>query len=172
MPEAVNTDGLRSYRAAMIQLGNAPSRRSAATQQPGEEQPSAIPTTRAGDAPVQADEITSEVCVLNRNHFAQERHLVERKIYKERRSAALAEWQSLANCASTPKVRCAWRISVRNRLTPPLAGLVGDLAEYGAKPTLEPRLGLAVERSAAQEHVGTNSKDWLHRFCAFPLSAR
>jgi putative transposase len=29
------------------------------------------------------------------NHFNQERHLVSRDIYKERRSAALAEWQSL-----------------------------------------------------------------------------
>jgi putative transposase len=30
------------------------------------------------------------------NHFNQERHLVDRQIYKERRSAALAEWQNLA----------------------------------------------------------------------------
>jgi putative transposase len=30
------------------------------------------------------------------NHFAQERHLVDRTTFKERRSAALAEWQMLA----------------------------------------------------------------------------
>jgi len=30
------------------------------------------------------------------NHFAQERHLVDRTTSKERRSAALAEWQMLA----------------------------------------------------------------------------
>lgn len=30
------------------------------------------------------------------NHFNQERHLVSRQTYRERRSAALAEWQSLA----------------------------------------------------------------------------
>jgi len=30
------------------------------------------------------------------NHFALERHLVDRQTYKERRSAPLAEWQSLA----------------------------------------------------------------------------
>ena len=30
------------------------------------------------------------------NHFAQERHLVDRQTYKLRRSAALAEWQNLA----------------------------------------------------------------------------
>ena len=29
------------------------------------------------------------------NHFAQERHLVSRQIYRERRSAALAEWRSV-----------------------------------------------------------------------------
>ena len=31
------------------------------------------------------------------NHFNQERHLVDRQTYKLRRSAALAEWQSLAS---------------------------------------------------------------------------
>jgi len=30
------------------------------------------------------------------NHFNQERNLTDRQTYKERRSAALAEWQSLA----------------------------------------------------------------------------
>lgn len=31
------------------------------------------------------------------NHFNQERHLVDRSTFKERRSAALAEWQSLVS---------------------------------------------------------------------------
>lgn len=30
------------------------------------------------------------------NHFALERHLVDRNTYRERRSAVLAEWQMLA----------------------------------------------------------------------------
>jgi putative transposase len=30
------------------------------------------------------------------NHFNQERHLVTRAIYKQRRSTALAEWPALA----------------------------------------------------------------------------
>jgi putative transposase len=30
------------------------------------------------------------------NHFNQERHFTDSQTYKERRSAALAEWQSLA----------------------------------------------------------------------------
>ena len=31
------------------------------------------------------------------NHFNLERHLVDRQTYKERRSAALVEWQVLAS---------------------------------------------------------------------------
>jgi putative transposase len=31
------------------------------------------------------------------NHFSLERHLVDRQTYKERRSAALAEWGLLAS---------------------------------------------------------------------------
>jgi putative transposase len=31
------------------------------------------------------------------NHFNRERHLVDRQTFKERRSAALAEWRSLAS---------------------------------------------------------------------------
>ncbi len=30
------------------------------------------------------------------NHFSQERHLTSRETYKQNRSAALAEWRSLA----------------------------------------------------------------------------
>jgi len=30
------------------------------------------------------------------NHFNQERHLVTRQVYKQRRTAALAEWNGLA----------------------------------------------------------------------------
>lgn len=33
---------------------------------------------------------------LVHNHFSQERHLVSREIYKQRRAAALAEWRSVA----------------------------------------------------------------------------
>ena len=29
------------------------------------------------------------------NHFSLERHLIDRQTYRERRSAALAEWQGL-----------------------------------------------------------------------------
>jgi len=31
------------------------------------------------------------------NHFNQQRHLVDRRTYKERRTAALADWRKLAS---------------------------------------------------------------------------
>ena len=31
------------------------------------------------------------------NHFSLERHIVDRQTFKQRRSAALAEWKSLAS---------------------------------------------------------------------------
>ena len=31
------------------------------------------------------------------NHFSLERHLIDRKTYRERRSAALAEWRTLVS---------------------------------------------------------------------------
>jgi putative transposase len=30
------------------------------------------------------------------NHFNQERHLISREVYKQKRSAAVAEWRALA----------------------------------------------------------------------------
>ena len=69
-------------------------------QQPGGELPPAVPTTRAGDAAISEDEDTAESSPRStpqvHNHFNQERHLISREVYKERRSAALAEWRALA----------------------------------------------------------------------------
>ncbi len=38
----------------------------------------------------------SSVHAALHNHFAQDRHLISRDHYKARRSAALAEWKTLA----------------------------------------------------------------------------
>ncbi|GAA0439715.1 hypothetical protein GCM10009095_03420 [Sphingomonas molluscorum] len=43
------------------------------------------------------------------NHFSLKRHLVDRDTYKQRRSAALAEWQILASLAAARKARVASR---------------------------------------------------------------
>ncbi len=37
----------------------------------------------------------SSVYAQVHNHFNQERHLVTRRVYKQRRSTALAEWRAL-----------------------------------------------------------------------------
>ncbi len=49
-PEKITTDGLRSYKAAMKELGNA-----------DKQEIGRVPTTRAGDAQVKADEDLTEV---------------------------------------------------------------------------------------------------------------
>jgi putative transposase len=41
-----------------------------------------------------ATKVRVRPCLIH-NHLAQERHLVDRQTYKARRSAALAEWQSI-----------------------------------------------------------------------------
>jgi putative transposase len=43
------------------------------------------------------------------NHFSLERHLIDRHTYKERRSAAPAEWQLIASYPAALKDRATWR---------------------------------------------------------------
>src|ERR1700712_4246458 len=96
-PEAITTDGLRSYRAAMNELGNG------AKQEVGRwannrVENSHLPFRRRERAMLRFRRMKSlqkfaSVHANIHNHFNLERHLVDRKTYKERRSAALAEWQ-------------------------------------------------------------------------------
>jgi len=44
----------------------------------------------------------SSVHAAFHNHFNQDRHLISRETYKAQRSAALAEWKTLAWTDSTP----------------------------------------------------------------------
>ena len=56
-PEAITTDGLRSYGAAMDELGNRQKQEIGRwAKQPRRELTLAVPTTRAGHGQVQADE--------------------------------------------------------------------------------------------------------------------
>ena len=48
------------------------------------------------------------------NHFNQERHLVTRQVYKQRRSAALAEWSALAAFTGADAV-LAFAVSARTK---------------------------------------------------------
>jgi putative transposase len=68
-------------------------------QQSDGEFSSAVSTRRAGNAAVQSMKTLqkfSSVHAQVHNHFNQERHLVTRQVYKQRHTAALAEWRGLA----------------------------------------------------------------------------
>lgn len=59
--ETITTDGLRSYGAALDELGNRQKQEIGRwANNRGREQPPAPPTTRAGDAPFSTDEVSSE----------------------------------------------------------------------------------------------------------------
>ena len=50
--------------------------------------------TRAGDAAISQDEDPATVHAQVHNHFNQERTIIDRQSYKERRSGAFCEWRS------------------------------------------------------------------------------
>ena len=98
-PEAITTDGLASYKAAMKQLGNA-DKQEIGRWANNRVENSHLPFQRRERAMLRFRQMKSlqkfaSVHANFHNHFNRERHLVSRKEYKERRSAALAGWQSL-----------------------------------------------------------------------------
>jgi putative transposase len=97
--ETIVTDGLRSYPAAMRQLGNL-DRREMGRWLNNRAENSHLPFRRRERAMLRFRRMKSlqkfaSVHANFHNHFNSERHLVDRQTYKLRRSAALAEWQSL-----------------------------------------------------------------------------
>ena len=97
--EKIVTDGLRSYPAAMRVLGNL-DRREMGRWKNNRVENSHLPFRRRERAMQRFRRMKSlqkfaAVHASMHNHFNQERHLVDRQTYKIRRSAALAEWQSL-----------------------------------------------------------------------------
>ncbi|MCT2559557.1 IS6 family transposase [Tsuneonella sp. YG55] len=97
--EAVVTDGLKSYPAAMRDLGNL-ERREMGRWLNNRAENSHLPFRRRERAMLRFRQMKSlqkfaSVHASFHNHFNQERHLVDRDTFKARRSAALAEWQSL-----------------------------------------------------------------------------
>ncbi len=98
--ETIVTDGMRSYQAAMRELGNL-SRREMGRWMNNRAENSHLPLRRRERAMQRFRRMKSlqkfaSVHASLHNHFNQERHLTDRQTYKERRSAALAGWQSLA----------------------------------------------------------------------------
>ena len=99
-PQTVVTDGLRSYGAAMKEIGNSErqevgrwlNNRAENSHQPFRRRERAMERFRR----MKTLQKFSSVHASVHNHFNQERHLISRELYRERPSAALAEWRALA----------------------------------------------------------------------------
>ena len=97
--ETIVTDGLKSYPAAMRDLGNL-DRRKMGRWLNNRVENSHLPFRRRERAMLRFRQMKSlqkfaSVHANVHNHFNLERHLIDRQTYKTRRSAALAEWQNL-----------------------------------------------------------------------------
>ena len=98
-PATIVTDGLKSYRAAMTELGNG-GKQEVGRHANNRVENSHLPFRRREQAMLRFRRMKSlqkfaSVHANVHNHFNHERHLVSRQLYKARRSAALAEWQIL-----------------------------------------------------------------------------
>ena len=100
-PRAIVTDRLRSYRSAMLLIGNASSQecgrwlnnRAENSHQPFRRRERAMAKFRSAKSLQKFAAVHASI----HNHFNQERHLNRRGIFKKNRSAALAEWRQLAS---------------------------------------------------------------------------
>ncbi len=98
-PQAVVTDGLRSYGAAMKEIGNV-DRQETGRWLNNRAENSHLPFRRRERAMERFRRMKTlqkfaAVHGTVHNHFNQERHLISRDLYRERRSAALAEWRAV-----------------------------------------------------------------------------
>jgi putative transposase len=99
-PKTIVTDRLRSYRAAMKEIGNWArqetgrwvNNRAENSHQPFRRRERAMAKFRSMGSLQKFASIHASV----HNHFNQERHLYNRQIFKLNRSAALNEWRQLA----------------------------------------------------------------------------
>jgi len=99
--ETIVTDGLRSYPAAMRDLGNL-DRREMGRWENNRVENSHLPFRRRERAMLRFRQMKTlqkfaSVHASLHNHFNAERHLVDRQTFKLHRSAALVEWQALAS---------------------------------------------------------------------------
>ena len=100
-PDRIVTDGLKSYGAAMRELGNQ-DRQQIGRHANNRVENSHLPFRRRERAMLRFRRMKTlqkfaSVHANVHNHFSLERHIIDRKTFKERRSAALAEWQTLAS---------------------------------------------------------------------------
>ena len=98
--EEIVTDGLKSYPAAMRELGNL-DRQEMGRWKNNQAENSHLPFRRKERVTQRFRQMKSlqkfaSVHANIHNHFNSQRHLVDRQTFKESRSAAFAEWQNLA----------------------------------------------------------------------------
>ena len=99
-PKVIVTDRLRSYRAAMVQLGNARrqeigrwlNNRGENSHLPFRRREYSMQRFRREKTLQKFVSVHSAVC----NHFNHERHLISRDDFKGRREAALVEWHQVS----------------------------------------------------------------------------
>ena len=99
-PRSIVTDRLRSYRAAMKVIGNVANQicgrwlnnRAENSHQPFRRREGAMAKFRD----IKTLQKFAAVHASIHNHFNLDRHLSRRDIFKQNRSAALAEWRQLA----------------------------------------------------------------------------
>jgi putative transposase len=99
-PCSVVTDGCGAYSAAMKEIGAVNrhevgrrlNNRAENSHQPFRRRERAMQRFRSMKTLQKFSSVHAQV----HNHFNQERHLVARQVYKQRRSAALAEWLALS----------------------------------------------------------------------------
>ena len=98
-PQAIVTDRLRLYSAALKEIGNA-ERQETGRRLNNRAENSHLPFRRRERAMnrfrrMKTHQKFASVHASVHNRFSQERHLVSRKIYKKKRAAALAAWQAV-----------------------------------------------------------------------------
>jgi putative transposase len=97
--KAIVTDGLRSYGAALKEIGVA-DRQETGRWLNNRAENSHLPFRRRERAMIRFRRMKtlqkfSSVHAQVHNHFNQERHLISRDLYRQRRSAVLAEWRAV-----------------------------------------------------------------------------
>lgn len=106
-PEAITTDGLRTYKAAKTELG-IPQKLEIGrwTKNRVENSHLSIRSWEGAMLRFRRMKTFQKFASVQANvhdHFNQKRHLVDQQTYKQRRSTAEAEWQSRMARGSAPK---------------------------------------------------------------------
>jgi putative transposase len=99
-PRKIVTDGLRAYSAAIHEIGAADrhevgrglNNRAENSHQPFRRRERAMQRFRSMQTLQKFSSVHAQVC----NHFGQDRHLLTRQVYKQRRAAALGGWRAFA----------------------------------------------------------------------------